>query len=173
MKNYYKFKTIVFYYSFLIFTCILKYIYFCDAKLSFQQNFPGFSVTWSFRNHSNMLICSSINMLKTVVLLHISAESMCIFHDFLPYKSSKEQHLFETEIFCNFINVFTVAFDQFNVSWTKVLTELLLIEYNSSTKHTVVQIRLYLSFFCASNTDTATQMPYQKKKKIIVTWHEP
>jgi len=28
--------------------------------------------------------------------------------------SSKEQHLFETEIFCNIINVFTVTFDQFN-----------------------------------------------------------
>ncbi len=31
-------------------------------------------------------------------------------------KSSKEQHLFETEIFCNIINVFTVIFDQFNAS---------------------------------------------------------
>ncbi len=31
-------------------------------------------------------------------------------------ESSKEQHLFETEIFCNIINVFTVTFDQFNAS---------------------------------------------------------
>ncbi len=30
--------------------------------------------------------------------------------------SSKEQHLFEIEIFCNIINVFTVTFNQFNVS---------------------------------------------------------
>ncbi len=28
----------------------------------------------------------------------------------------KEQHLFETEIFCNIINVFTVTFDQYNES---------------------------------------------------------
>ncbi len=30
--------------------------------------------------------------------------------------SSKEQHLFETEIFCYSINVFTVTFHQFNAS---------------------------------------------------------
>ncbi len=29
-------------------------------------------------------------------------------------ESSKEQHLFETEIFCNITNVFIVTFDQFN-----------------------------------------------------------
>ncbi len=31
-------------------------------------------------------------------------------------ESSKEQHLFEVEIFCNIIHVFTVTFDQFNAS---------------------------------------------------------
>ncbi len=31
-------------------------------------------------------------------------------------QSSKEQHLFETENFCNIINAFTVTFDQLNVS---------------------------------------------------------
>jgi len=31
-------------------------------------------------------------------------------------ESSEEQHLLEIEIFCNIINVFTVTFDQFNVS---------------------------------------------------------
>jgi len=31
----------------------------------------------------------------------------------------KEQHLFETEIFCNIINVFTVILDQFNASLPK------------------------------------------------------
>ncbi len=31
-------------------------------------------------------------------------------------QSSKEQHLFEIEIFCNIINVFTATFDQFNAS---------------------------------------------------------
>ncbi len=33
-------------------------------------------------------------------------------------KSSKEQHLFEIEIFCNIINVFTVTFDQFIVPFS-------------------------------------------------------
>ncbi len=32
-------------------------------------------------------------------------------------ESSKEQHLFETEIFCYIMNVFTVTFDQFNALW--------------------------------------------------------
>ncbi len=31
-------------------------------------------------------------------------------------ESSKEQHLFEIEIFCSIINVFTVTFHQFNAS---------------------------------------------------------
>ncbi len=31
-------------------------------------------------------------------------------------KLKKEQHLFEIEIFCKIINVFTVTFDQLNVS---------------------------------------------------------
>jgi len=31
-------------------------------------------------------------------------------------ESSKEQHLFEIESFCNIINAFTVSFDQFNAS---------------------------------------------------------
>ncbi len=30
--------------------------------------------------------------------------------------SSKEQHLLETEILCNILNVFIVTFDQFNAS---------------------------------------------------------
>ncbi len=31
-------------------------------------------------------------------------------------ESSKEEHLFKIEIFCNIMNVFTVAFDKFNAS---------------------------------------------------------
>ncbi len=31
-------------------------------------------------------------------------------------QSSKEQHFYEIEIFCDFVNIFTVTFDQFNVS---------------------------------------------------------
>ncbi len=56
---------------------------------------PVFSVTWFFRNHSNMLICCSRNLLSvwnTVVLLNIFAET-----GFFEY--TKEQHLFEIEIY--------------------------------------------------------------------------
>ncbi len=37
-----------------------------------------------------------------------------IFFRILWWKSSKEQHLFEVEIFCDIINVFPVTFNQFN-----------------------------------------------------------
>ncbi len=36
------------------------------------------------------------------------------FFQIFSKKSSKEQHLFEIEIFCNIINVFTVTLHQFN-----------------------------------------------------------
>jgi len=36
------------------------------------------------------------------------------FRDSLMNRSLKEQHLFEIEIFCNIINVFTFTFNQFN-----------------------------------------------------------
>ncbi len=52
-------------------------------------------------------------MLNTVVLLHIFVETMILFQDsIINRKSSKEQHLFET-------NVFAGTFDQFNVSLLK------------------------------------------------------
>jgi len=35
---------------------------------------------------------------------------------FFDGQSSKQQHLFETEMVYNIINVFTVTFDQFNAS---------------------------------------------------------
>ncbi len=71
---------------------------------------PVFSVIWPFRNHSNMNIWHLkiylllLSMLKTVMLLYIFLETVT---------HSKEQYLFETEIFLHFC---TVTFDQFNVS---------------------------------------------------------
>ncbi len=50
-------------------------------------------------------------MLKTIVLLNISVETVTPF-----ILSSKEQNLFEIDIFCNIINVFAVNFEQFNAS---------------------------------------------------------
>ncbi len=40
-------------------------------------------------------------MLKTVMLLHIFVETVMFFQDSLGAERSKEQHLFEIEIFCN------------------------------------------------------------------------
>jgi len=37
-----------------------------------------------------------------------------IFRISEEYKVKKEQHLFEIEVFCNIISVFTFTFDQFN-----------------------------------------------------------
>ncbi len=41
---------------------IKSVIYFCDQSWIFSIITPVFSVTWSFRNHSNMLICCSRNI---------------------------------------------------------------------------------------------------------------
>ncbi len=43
-------------------------------------------------------------------------------------ESSKEQLLFETEIFCNIINVFTVTFDQYNASFMNKSIKLIKIK---------------------------------------------
>jgi len=55
-------------------------IYSCDAIIT-----PVFRVTWSFRNHFNMLIFLSLSTLKTVVLLNMFVETMiCICHHYPP-----------------------------------------------------------------------------------------
>ncbi len=46
------------------------------------------------------------------MLLNIFVENMMHFLGF----SSKEEHLFEIELFCNIIKVFTATFNQFNAS---------------------------------------------------------
>ncbi len=53
-------------------------------------------------------------MLKTVVLLHIFR--IVCFRILWLTEKSKEKHLFEIEIFCHIINVFTVTLDQFDAS---------------------------------------------------------
>ncbi len=79
---------------------------------------PVFSVTWSLRNHYNMLICSSTNIYyyyqfwKKVVLPNIFVETIILWWT----ESSKEHTLFEMEIFCNILNVFTIIFYQHNAS---------------------------------------------------------
>ncbi len=53
-------------------------------------------------------------MLKTFVLLNIFVEAVIIFFRILWWMEiSKEQQLYEIQIFCNIINVFSVTFEQF------------------------------------------------------------
>ncbi len=104
-------------------------IYFCDQSWIFSFITPVFSVTWSFRNHSNMLICCSscINYYwysiinsgsyyyqcwKHILLLNIFVETMIYYfvQDLIIWWI--EQHLFEILIFCNIINAFTVPFNE-------------------------------------------------------------
>ncbi len=72
-----------------------------------------FSVTWSFRNYFNMLICSSWN----ISYYYQCWTQLCCFiflwkpwYIFFRILWLKEQHFIS-----NIINVFTVTLDQFNV----------------------------------------------------------
>ncbi len=67
------------------------------------------SVTWSFKNHSNMLICWTFSY-QCWKHLNIFFNSMMHFFRILGIEVSKEHNLFK---FCSIINVFAVTFDQF------------------------------------------------------------
>ncbi len=77
-----------------------------------------------FRNHSNMLIWCSWNI--SDYYYQWWKQLCCFIFLWKPWyicfrilwwiESSNEQHLFEREIICNMINVFTVTFEQFNAS---------------------------------------------------------
>ncbi len=86
---------------------------------------PVFSVTWSFRNHSNMLIWCSRNIwliFKSVMLLNIFFVDTKIH--FLGC-FDEWNSVFEIEIFCNIINVFSVTFSEFNASLLKKTNNLI------------------------------------------------
>ncbi len=78
--------------------------------------------SWSFRNHSNTLICCSRNilssLLKTVVLFFfVVVLFFCVCFRILWWiESSEAQHLSETQIFRNIKTVFSVTFHKLNVS---------------------------------------------------------
>jgi len=78
------------------------------AKLNFQQHYSSVS-----HGTSEMIIICWFSAQETVVLLNISLEVLLKQYFWILWESSKEQLLFETEIFYN-IAVFTVTFDQFN-----------------------------------------------------------
>ncbi len=94
------------------------------SNLYFQHHYSSLQCHMIFRNHNNMLICCSRNISdyyqcwKQLCCTIFLWKSWCIlfFRIHRWIESSKEQHLFEIEIFCNIINVFTVTFDQFNAS---------------------------------------------------------
>ncbi len=54
--------------------------------------------------------------------ININAENSCAFCGYIFFRllwwiqSSKEQHLFEIEMFCNIIKIFTVTIDHFNAT---------------------------------------------------------
>ncbi len=87
------------------------------AKLNFQQALLQSSVSeiivicWFDAQETFLLL---LLMLKTVVLLNMFVETVILF--WILTENSKEQHLFEIEIF-NVMNVFTITFDKFNTCW--------------------------------------------------------
>ncbi len=93
----------------------------------------AFRVTWSFRNHSNMLIWYSRNIfyllptLKTVVLLNIFCRNWFFFQTSLMYRKFTIATFIWNRIFNN-VNIFTVTFDQFDVSLINKKYSLLLTD---------------------------------------------
>ncbi len=87
---------------------------------------PVFSVTWSFRNHSNMLIWYSNISYKCwkqlcwlVFLWTLRNISFCRF--LINKTRSIEQHLFEIEIIYNIINVsLSILINLMHPCWIKV-----------------------------------------------------
>ncbi len=75
------------------------------------------SVTWSFRNHLDLLLKKNVFplLLETVFLLNIFLGTVILFSVFLNRKKRKKNNLFEIKIFFNIINILTVTFDLFNV----------------------------------------------------------
>ncbi len=91
------------------------------SKLYFQHHYSSLQCHMIFRNHNNMLLkkhsdyyqcwkqlCCTIFLWKLWYILFFR------IHRWI--ESSKEQHLFEIEIYCNIRNVFTATFDQCNAS---------------------------------------------------------
>ncbi len=104
---------------YFIFECILKTSFIPVIKAVFSASLLQSSV--SHDSSEIILICWFAA--QETFLININVEnSFCgngnIFHFRILWcvEILKEQHLFEIEIFCYIINVFTVTFDQFNAS---------------------------------------------------------
>ncbi len=106
-------------------SCFLcEYLLKCNVFLYFQHHYSSLQCHMIFRNHNNMLICCSRNisdyyqcwkqMCCTIFLWKLWYILFVRIHRWI--ETSEKQHLFEIEIYCNIINVFTDTFDQFNAS---------------------------------------------------------
>jgi len=91
-------------------------IYSCDGK----ANFSVFSVAQSFRFGAQE---SFLNIIINVEngFLSVQVETLIVFQHSLRHRKFKKQNVFEIEIW-NITNVFTVTFDQLNVSLLKKIT---------------------------------------------------
>ncbi len=65
-------------------------------------------ICWFAAQESFLIIILLFSMLKTVVVVPIFTETMHFFHDSLMIESLKEQHVFETEIFCNIMSLLSL-----------------------------------------------------------------
>ncbi len=99
LKYYYNFKQLFY---------ILIYFIPVIQRWIFSIITPVFSVTWSFRNHSNMLISCSRNISNSYQCWKWMCCSIFLgnWYFFFLKKKVQEQHLYETEIFCDIINPF-------------------------------------------------------------------
>ncbi len=94
-----------------------KITYSCDCKAEITAAItPVFSVTWSFINHSNMLIWWSriiflLLMLKQLCCLICFLWNCHCFFKIFGWIESKKKHLF---IFKDIVNIFTFTIYQFN-----------------------------------------------------------
>ncbi len=93
----------------------------CSNVIDFCDQSWIFGVMTSLQCHdpSDLLLKKHfwlLSMLKTVVLPNIFVETVIQDLQDLQKNRKFKRNLFEIEIFWNIINVFTVAFDQFNAS---------------------------------------------------------
>jgi len=92
-------------------------MYSCDGKAEFSASLLQSPVTWSFRD-LDLKKYSLSSMLKTVVLHNM--ETMNFFRILWWIETSKEQHLFEIEMFCNIISLLSLLINLMHPWWIKV-----------------------------------------------------
>ncbi len=130
---------------------MLKCNWFLWSKLYFQHHYSSLQCHVIFRNHNNILICCSRNIsdyyqcwkqLCWWIFLWKPWYSL-FFRIHRWIESSKEQHLFKIEIFCNIINVFTITSDKNVYLLNKIIyciISIWMVVYHGLHKNTVLII---------------------------------